>query len=120
MNISARISLIMNDPIILNAFIDNGGISKTIILNLATIFVSGILIAICWYYFKTTPGKMLVGIKIVDEKTLSNISPKQSIIRSFGCLLTAASLMIGLVWMLFNTKKQAIHDMMANTVVVKK
>jgi uncharacterized RDD family membrane protein YckC len=120
LDFSSRFSLMMNDPAIFNAFVANGGISKTIILDLLTILVSGILISICWCYFKTTPGKILIGIKIVDEKTFGDISPMQSVIRSVGCVLTAASLMIGLVWMLFNPKKQAWHDMMAHTAVIKK
>ena len=66
----------------------------------------------------TTPGKRLVGIKIVDAKTLKNISNKQAIIRSLGYIPSTLLLGAGFLMVLFRKDKRALHDLLADTIVI--
>ncbi len=65
-----------------------------------------------------TPGKKFVHIKIVDAKTLKDISNKQAITRSFGYIASTLLFLIGFFMVAFRSDKRALHDLLASTVVV--
>lgn len=73
---------------------------------------------ICWFKYGGTPGKILLGIKIIDLKTEKTPSIWQSLKRLFGFGLSIPPIMLGIFWINFSKKKQAWHDSIANTVVV--
>ena len=74
-----------------------------------------------WYKNNgATPGKMLLRCAIVDATTGLPPTLEQSIIRVFGGILSIAPLGIGLLWMIFTKKNQALHDVIAGTIVVVK
>jgi uncharacterized RDD family membrane protein YckC len=89
----------------------------------ANIMVNGILPAIAvilfWMYRQATPGKMLIGAKIVDEKTLGKPSTGQLIGRYFAYYLSTIVLLLGFVWVGFDARKQGWHDKLAGTLVIK-
>lgn len=63
-----------------------------------------------------TVGKVLVGIKVGDEYG-NRISYGQAIGRYFGKLLSTVILLIGYLMVIWDVKKQALHDKLANTYV---
>ncbi len=73
----------------------------------------------CWVKFAGTPGKRLLRLKILDEKTGENITVGQGVIRYVGSIISALVLLIGIIWVAFDSKKQGWHDKMARTVVVR-
>jgi len=89
----------------------------------ANIMVNGILPAIAvilfWMYRQATPGKMLIGAKIVDEKTLGKPSTGQLIGRYFAYYLSTIVLLLGFVWVGLDARKQGWHDKLAGTLVIK-
>ena len=70
------------------------------------------------HYKGATPGKMLVGIKVVDSITQQKISLSQSIIRFLGYIPAAGALGLGILWAAFNKRKRGWHDYLADTVVI--
>src|SRR6188474_3365499 len=74
----------------------------------ANIAMNGILPAIAvilfWMYRQATPGKMLIGAKIVDAKTLGK---------------PTTGLLLGFFWVGWDARKQGWHDKLAGTVVIK-
>lgn len=72
----------------------------------------------CWYFWGSTPGKMLFRIKIVDATTEQPISPKQIFLRMAGYLVSGIPLMVGILWIGIDKRRQGWHDKMAGTVVV--
>jgi len=66
----------------------------------------------------TTPGKRVVGIKIVDAKTFGDISNKQAITRSLGYIPSTLLFGIGFLMVLFRKDKRALHDLLADTLVI--
>ena len=73
----------------------------------------------CWIKFAGTPGKRLLRLKVLNEKTGENITVGQGIIRYIGYIPASLCFLLGLIWVAFDDKKQGWHDKMAKTVVVK-
>jgi uncharacterized RDD family membrane protein YckC len=78
----------------------------------------GVVVVALWVKWSATPGKMLLGIKIVDEKTGQHPGWRQSIARMLGYFISTLPLLMGFFWMNFSKKKQCWHDSMAGTIVV--
>ena len=79
-----------------------------------------IVTVVFWKRFKgATPGKKFVHIKIVDAKTFEDIDNKQAITRSFGYIASTLILLMGFVMVAFRKDKRGLHDLLANTVVIR-
>ena len=77
-----------------------------------------ILAFACWIYFQTTPGKYILGLKIVDQETLQKPTTKQLIIRAISVLLSVITLGIGYLALIFDKRKRTWHDRIAGTMVI--
>ncbi|NLB62845.1 MAG: RDD family protein [Fibrobacter sp.] len=69
-----------------------------------------------WQY-GGTPGKMLVGLRIVTD-TGQKLSLPRSFSRYFAFLLNAMTLGIGFIIVMLDPKRRALHDHLAKTRVV--
>lgn len=94
---------------------NKGLIYTAIILGLNVIMLAGYFIGF-WIYFSATPGKLIMSTKIVDANTLAKPSNIQYIKRFFGYFL----FFIGVWFMLFSKQRQALHDKISGTLVIKK
>jgi uncharacterized RDD family membrane protein YckC len=80
-----------------------------------------------WLYFalmessdrQATLGKMALGIVVTDLDG-NKIGFGRATGRYFAKILSALILFIGFIMAAFTAKKQALHDMIASTLVVKK
>lgn len=95
---------------------------------MGAVFAGGLIsIAINVLYFalmesskhQATLGKMALGLKVTTTDG-ARIDLVKSIIRQVGKYVSGLILMIGYIMAAFTEKKQALHDMMASTLVVKK
>ncbi len=68
---------------------------------------------------KATFGKMLAGIQIEHKDTQDKISFSRAILRFFVKLFSIAFFFIGIILTHFTRHKQALHDIVARSVVVK-
>ncbi|MET1077765.1 MAG: RDD family protein [Pseudomonas sp.] len=73
-----------------------------------------------WIKRQATPGKELLGARIVDAQSLGVASPRQLVIRYLGYYLSAIPLGLGLFWVAFDPRKQGWHDKLASTLVVRR
>ncbi len=73
-----------------------------------------------WIYKSATPGKMVIGAVIVDEKTGGKPSNGQMIGRYFSYYISLLPLGLGYLWVAWDPKKQGWHDKLAGTVVIKR
>jgi len=74
---------------------------------------------IFWMYKSATPGKMILGLAVVDEQTGNKLTIGQSFGRYFSYLLAIIPLFIGILWVAWDKKKQGWHDKLAKTVVIR-
>ena len=79
----------------------------------------GIATIMFWVYKSATPGKMVIKAKVVDAKTGNTPTVQQSVIRYVGYYISALPLGLGYVWVGWDKKKQAWHDKLAGTVVIR-
>jgi len=88
-------------------------------------FINGIIIN--WLYstifessyLQATPGKMAIGI-IVSDYDGEQISFARANARHWGKIISSVILMAGFIMAAFTNKKQALHDIMAGCLVIKK
>lgn len=101
-----------------------GGIEDaTVLQDMANIFA----IILAWLYFAVmessptqgTLGKMALGIKVTDIEG-NKIGFVRASGRHFGKIISALILLIGFIMVSFTQKKQGLHDMMAECLVVNK
>ncbi|HEX7906081.1 MAG TPA: RDD family protein [Chitinophagaceae bacterium] len=80
-----------------------------------------------WLYYaisessstQATLGKKALGLKVITTDG-QQISFGQATGRYFGKILSTVILFIGYLMMIWDEKKQTLHDKMANTLVVKR
>ena len=77
-------------------------------------------IAIVWFWVarSATPGKMAFRMIIVNAETGEKPSTRQFIGRYFGYFISCLPLLLGIVWVAFDKRKQGWHDKLAGTVVI--
>jgi uncharacterized RDD family membrane protein YckC len=76
-------------------------------------------VIIFWRCRSATPGKMLISAQIVDAKTKEKPSNTQFIVRYFAYLVSIIPFFLGFIWIAFDKQKQAWHDKLARTAVIR-
>ncbi|MDD9331896.1 MAG: RDD family protein [Wolbachia sp.] len=110
---SMQVPLSAEEEIVQSRFI------KLIILNqIAQSIMLFSYIAYMWLKFSATPGKFLLGLRVVDSDTFEKMTLKQAIKRFFSMVLSVSPLFLGFIWAKFSKRCQTWHDMIAGTVVV--
>ena len=71
-----------------------------------------------WRYCGATPGKLALGVKLVDAKTGEPPATWRLVLRFFGYFLSAFPLYLGFLWAIVDRRKQGWHDKIARTVVI--
>ena len=72
-----------------------------------------------WAYKSATPGKMLIRARIVDARTGRKPTTGQLLLRYLGYFAAMLPLMLGILWVAFDRRKQGWHDKIAGTVVIR-
>lgn len=129
--------LFTEEPIVFGGFWERFAASfiDGLILIIPNLFLQfmvpglGSLLAILmyWLYFaiqessssQASLGKKAMGLKVINEQG-QQISFGQATGRHFGKLLSFLILMIGYLMMVWDDRKQTLHDKMANTFVAKR
>jgi uncharacterized RDD family membrane protein YckC len=89
---------------------------------LAMLIVIGHVLYFTWFEssrFQATPGKMVLGIIVTDIQG-QRISFLRALGRNAGKILSHVILNIGFILAGVTAKKQALHDMLADCLVVMK
>lgn len=89
------------------------------ILGISGGFIVGVIYN--WYFWTRqkgqTPGKMLVGIRVVKANGQS-LNDVEAVVRYIGYYINTFLLFIGWIWAIFDSKNQGFHDKLAGTIVV--
>ncbi|QDI05553.1 RDD family protein [Xanthomonas cerealis pv. cerealis] len=101
-------------------FSSAGGILMLVLVYLVPLGMSALYFGLFHASTKqATLGKMAIGIKVVRSDG-SRISVGRGIGRYFGFLLSSLTIFIGFLMAAFTERKQALHDMLCDTLVVDK
>jgi len=101
------------------SYVESSAIIKGPMDILISYVLPAIAILIFWKYRSATPGKMIFNAIIVDAKTGGKPSNVQLIIRYFAYFISMIPLFLGFFWIAFDKRKQAWHDKLAKTVVIR-
>ncbi|MBI5040765.1 MAG: RDD family protein [Gammaproteobacteria bacterium] len=77
------------------------------------------MIAVWWWGFQGTPGKLLLGCRIVDARSGGRPQVWQVLVRLLGYALSALPLGLGFLWIIWDRRHQGWHDKLARTLVVE-
>lgn len=77
-----------------------------------------IWVILFWRFKSATPGKIMMGMSIVDATTGDTPGMPKLILRYFGYVISVVPCLLGFFWVAWDKRKQGFHDMIANTVVV--
>ena len=84
---------------------------------LAFLAIAAAVIAF-WRAFGATPGKIALGLKIVDARTGQAPGIARLILRFLAYFVSAFPLYLGFLWAALDRRKQGWHDKIARTVVI--
>lgn len=116
-----------NTSSISSSLSDSSGFSSYNFESISTLSGSGQLlyfltvlavVILFWIYRSATPGKMLLGLKIINAKTGGAITKRQGIVRYLGYYVSTLFFALGFIWAGFDRRKQGWHDKMAGTLVI--
>jgi uncharacterized RDD family membrane protein YckC len=99
------------------------GPSEDLVFLLTGLFIlTGLLVFVIYFFYFNltgqTPGKKLLGLKVISSSP-GNLSPAEALARTFGFLISLLTLGLGFFFIFFTRKKQAFHDLLAGTFVVR-
>lgn len=80
----------------------------------------GLLAVALWAWQGATPGKLFLGVRVVDAQTGQRPSLVQALLRWLGYGLSALPLGLGFLWVLWDPERRAWHDRLAGTRVLKR
>jgi uncharacterized RDD family membrane protein YckC len=81
--------------------------------------ITGLAVLSFWAERQGTPGKIVLGLRIVDAETGATPPLGRLVLRYLGYLVSAIPLCLGYLWMLRDGRRQTWHDKIGGTLVVK-
>jgi uncharacterized RDD family membrane protein YckC len=99
------------------AFVNGGemSIGGELMANL----VGALVVLLFWVERQGTPGKLVLGLRIVDAATGGAPSLGRLTVRYVGYLVSALPFGLGYLWAIWDKRNQGWHDKMAGTLVVR-
>ena len=79
-----------------------------------------IVIVLFWVYKSATPGKMVCNIEIVNDGPVKKLGVGQALARYLCYYISMLALFLGFIWVAIDKRKRGFHDIITNTIVVKK
>ncbi len=77
-----------------------------------------LIVLLFWVTRGATPGKIWVGLRIVDAATGGAVPFPRLVLRYLGYVVSALPLGLGFAWILWDRRRQGWHDKLAGTLVV--
>lgn len=78
-----------------------------------------VLTVFFWVRLRGSPGKLLLGCRVVDARSGGTLGVGQAVLRWFAYIASTLPLCLGFVWIAWDARKQGFHDKIAGSVVVR-
>lgn len=98
---------------------ETGLILFRLLRMLLVLAVSLTALSWCTARFGGTPGKVLLGLQVIDMTSQHWLSPRQALVRILLSIPVMLSV-LGIVIMFFDPRRRAFHDRVLNTLVIVK
>jgi uncharacterized RDD family membrane protein YckC len=70
-------------------------------------------------WLQGTPGLRLMDCRLVDARSGQGIGLGRSVKRTLGLIVAVLPGLLGLLWILWNKRRQGWHDLLAGSVVIR-
>lgn len=70
-------------------------------------------------WLQGTPGLRLMDCRLVDARSGQAIGLGRSVKRTLGLIVAVLPVLLGLLWILWNKRRQGWHDLLAGSVVIR-
>jgi uncharacterized RDD family membrane protein YckC len=90
-----------------------------IIDNIASVVVGAAYAVYFWTAQGQTPGKMVMGLRVVSSQTGELVDVGTGILRYVGYFVSSIAFGLGFLWIIWDDKKEGWHDKIAKTRVIK-
>lgn len=90
------------------------------VASLLWVLVHLFLVVPCWAFFGATPGKAVLGLRVIGGKRRRGIGLGLALLRLCGWLVSAAIFGLGFLMVAFTRDKRGLHDHLAGTAVVRR
>ena len=97
---------------------DSGFVTQWLLNAVFQLVLMGVLYVSVQIIWGTTPGKWLLGLKIVRAHTFAPVERWRYPLRFLAYIVAALPLMIGIFWVGFSKERRGWHDRIAGTAVL--
>ena len=100
-----------------------GGVTSetgVLVSSLLSMMFGIVVPVIGWAIFGATPGKALLGLRVIGGKRRRGLGLVLAFLRLCGVMVSAALLGLGFLMVAFSRDKRALHDHLAGTAVVRR
>ena len=87
--------------------------------NLLSFLIGAAYAVYFWSSTGQTPGKKLMKLKVVKADGGAILTPGEAVVRYIGQIISAIPLGLGYFWVIWDPKREAWHDKIAGTKVLK-
>ncbi|AXE32566.1 RDD family protein [Chromobacterium phragmitis] len=87
---------------------------------LVNYLLPAVVVILFWVHKSSTPGKMMLGARVVDAESGLPPTPGQATLRYLGYFAAMLPAFVGILWVGLDARKQGWHDKLAGTVVVRR
>ncbi|WP_018691772.1 RDD family protein [Algicola sagamiensis] len=87
--------------------------------SFVSFFLTGVYYVVFWHMKGATPGKMALGMKVINAKTGEKPSVMSLCLRYVGYIVSAIPIFLGYMWIGWDKRKQGFHDKIGSTIVVR-
>ena len=77
------------------------------------------LMVLCWVRWGATPGKFLLGLRVVDARSGETPDLRHATLRALGFVLSWLPMYLGFLWSLFDPEQRGWHDHLGGTRVIR-
>ena len=101
----------------IDEFSRTSSLNKILVSGVFGLLYSAAYFIFFWTMIGQTPGKSLMGLRIVtiDGRSLSFV---RSVRRLLGYIISILAIWIGFLWILVDNRRQGWHDKIAGTIVI--
>jgi uncharacterized RDD family membrane protein YckC len=116
-----RVAALVIDAVVIGlpvvAIVEGTGATGTPTGETFRFFATAAYLIVLWATWGRTVGERLVGVHVVRDDG-GRVSWGTAAVRYLGLLVSLVALLLGVIWIAFNPRKQGWMDIMAGTFVV--
>ncbi len=90
------------------------------LLSFLIVLLYVLVVLPCWAIFGATPGKALLGLRVVSGKRRKGLGFGLAFLRLCGMMVSFATFGLGFLMVAFTRDKRALHDHLAGTAVIRR